>query len=165
MRSIGIDQSLTNTGLVVTRRTYKVLRGDAIVVKPLVVHHELIRTKPDADQPYDLQVRIALILDRVAAVLKRYRPEHIVLEGHGFHAASGTDTRSVELVGALKLFLYQQDYLFTLRTPGEVKKLATGKGNCDKKAMQAACAREGFEPGAKNHNVADAYWLARTAWT
>lgn len=52
---------------------------------------------------------------------------------------------------------------FCFFSPATIKKLATGKGNCDKGAMfQAALARWPDVP-LVDHNQADAMWLAELA--
>lgn len=146
MMTLGIDPSLTCTGIVVLTGAGRVSRWQAIT------------SKPDKTDPYSLQHRCALVTDQLMALARK--ADHVWLENHGFHARVGMDTRQAELVGVLKTAMWRDSVPFKLASPGEIKKFATGRGNATKLDMQNECARIGFEPGAKNHNVADAYWLA-----
>ena len=56
---------------------------------------------------------------------------HVALEGYAF-GAHGRVFQIAENTGILKYKLYQLGIPVTIIAPSEVKKFATGKGNCDK---------------------------------
>ena len=149
MRVAGLDLSLTGTGIVVLSSTQR------------VVMHALVKTKKDEEQTYDLQERIHTIVDAVSLYCRDTDVNTIVIEDHAFHPARGSDTRPHELSGVVKYELWRLDMGFLLANISTVKKFATGKGNASKEEMRVAAGVAGFEPGAKNDNLADAYFLAR----
>ena len=62
---------------------------------------------------------------------------HVALEGYAF-GAHGRVFQIAENTGILKYKLYQLGIPVTIIAPSEVKKFATGKGNCDKDVMYSA---------------------------
>lgn len=70
--------------------------------------------------------------------------------------ARATITHS-ELQGAIKLLAEELSYTYRGYSAGEIKKHATGKGNCGKAAMVEAAKKRGWEVEDDNH--ADALFL------
>jgi hypothetical protein len=71
------------------------------------------------------------------------------------------DTRGLEVAGAVKWYLHRQQHAYVLVGTGTLKKFATGKGNAGKNDMVRAA--QPHSPGLKDHNQADALFLAKYA--
>lgn len=145
-RWMGIDPSLTNTGIVVVRN------GKAI-------GNLLATTRPDKEREHDDQQRIDFIAKEVMARCEHFRPTMVGIENHAFGIQHG-DTRPHEVAGVIKLELWRAGIPFVVKGISEVKKFATGNGRASKEQMVAAALAEGFKQG-KNHNLADAYFVAK----
>ena len=64
-----------------------------------------------------------------------------------------------EMQGAVRVFCVEFFIDFSLRSPGEIKKHATGKGNAKKDAMVLAARLMWPDKDIMSHDVADALWL------
>lgn len=67
--------------------------------------------------------------------------DQIALEGYAY-GAQGRVFHIAENTGILKYKCYQSSIPIEIVTPSHIKKLATGKGNADKKAMYQAFVKE-----------------------
>lgn len=140
----GLDLSLTATGLIVLSRRGKVIRQ----VKLTTTHN--------GDEPYDDQVRQAWIVHSIMLHLDGIT--QIGIEGHAFGVAH-KDSRLIELAGAVKMQMWKQGIEFQLVPVGSLKQFATGNGRASKDEMLAAARADGYP--APEHNMADAYWVAK----
>lgn len=150
---IGIDQSLTSTGVVVIE--------DGV---PKPIDYKVINTTKDQT----IQQRIWYITTQIHLIAHKYKPILINVEGLSF-ASSGNATRDLAgLYYSLTTVLpFSFGYNVQTITPNQVKKFATGKGRADKKEMWEALPdhiKEAFSLVKKTkglYDVTDAYWLAK----
>lgn len=148
MNVIGLDLSLSNTGLAV----YSPTNGTVVASTDIPTDH---------DRP--LVARIDHIVEVVCAALDEHDPiavysEGIVVVSHG-EGSIRTALSLTKLHGAVELAVYQRLGL-TVESlaPKTVKKFATGSGGADKEAMRTA-ARRRFGVDV-SHDVADALFVA-----
>lgn len=142
MRVLGIDLSLTNTGLAV-------LENDELI------EYKSIKTKPSERDPSRMD-RIMVATVALANTCEMLGLERGVFGPH-------SDSR-VHGIGALvrwalwKECFVEGDDLIIL-SPSTVKKFATGRGNASKPEMLAAAQARYNIPA--DHNIADAIHIAR----
>jgi crossover junction endodeoxyribonuclease RuvC len=139
---VGLDLSLTSTGVVVLTNAGDILSAGAI-------------------QP---KARGMRRLDEILKAIRGCGPWDAdqgglwVLEGYGF--ASSRVAASAELGGLVKHDLWAGNQQMLIVPPSTLKKFTTGKGNSQKDEMRLAVfKRWGFEH--KANDVVDAYALAR----
>lgn len=142
MNVIGLDLSLTATGVAVEGRT------------------QTIREKLEANASELQRVlrlhRLSCRIDRVCRAA-----ELVVIEGYGFNAKHSPGHSLGELGGVVKVCLLQRGIPFVIVPPNKLKQFATGKGNAPKDAVFAAAIRDGAP--VDDNNAADAYWLRAMA--
>ncbi len=78
---------------------------------------------------------------------------------HGAPKMQGALVVQAELQGNIKSWCIQHDVEYRGRSPAEIKKHATGKGNANKDAMLAAAMAKWPVIDIVDHNQADALWL------
>lgn len=144
--SIGIDCSLTSTGLVALEN------GEYL-------NKALIKTKPEH---FNSRIqRLRYIVEHVEAFCANYERPGIAIEGYSYGSAHKAHSLG-ELGGAIRLALDHTGELLEI-PPSLLKQLTTGKGSANKKDMIAAVAsRWGWE--TKSHDLADAFALAKMQW-
>lgn len=157
MRFIGIDPSLTGTGIVCLNE-----EGE-------VVGEELIKTT----NKLDIEDRLELINDTIKKLLDTeyqirncdgYDHEVVVyIEGLSFGAKGDAITQLAGLHYFLRIQLRKRfDLKYEIIPPTTLKKFITGKGNAKKELMLLNVYKHwGIE--FEDHNLADAYSLARMA--
>lgn len=146
--TLGLDLSITNTGVVVLDD------GD-------VVYRSLFGTESDEGEwGYRLHVVYTGVLRAMA--------EFPLIERVGIEDyARGKKNRREEMgevTGQIKRLLWQHDLVYLTVAPQELKKWALGvavNGDKGKQMMLRAAREEGLR--TFDHNVADAFWVAR--WT
>ena len=146
-RSIGLDLSLTKTGVVV-------LEKDKILYK------EIIKSTPTGDRPLDEVIRIAMIAGEVSKVVETYNPEVAVIENLAFLARGTSLTQLAGLSYMVRLDLVTRGIPFVLVAPTSLKKFVTGSGKCEKDHMILEAYKKFGVEGIDN-NVADALFLAQ----
>lgn len=119
---LGIDPSLTSTGVAYRRRDDK-------IVAYALGHRDLRGME-----------RIAFLRDSVHTYLTRNNPSLVVFEGYalGFRGKSNTIFDIGELGGVLKLLILESGIDILLTPPNSLKLFATGKGNADKDQVMLA---------------------------
>lgn len=145
MTTIGIDPSLTATGVVV-------------IVDGRVVEEKLIKSVKMGDAPRDELVRLRHIVDGIVEVLSRHQPDIVLMEGLAFMARN--TTALVQLAG-LNYFIRHElgKMRWHIVPPSTLKKFLTSKGNSDKNVVMMSILRDyGLE--FPNDNLADAFGLA-----
>lgn len=143
---IGLDLSLTATGVAHPRGEVEVIRPDKII-KAIdgMARIELIRT------------RISDMLDALTLV------ELVVIEGYSYGSHQSYAREMGELGGVIRNHLYQERVPYLDVSPNMLKKIATGKGNASKyEVMQAASKRLNYD--GHNDNESDALWLRAIGW-
>ena len=154
MNFIGIDPSLTGTGICV----YSPSQAD----QPWA---ETLRSKPANGLPERFE-RYHRLVAHVQSVVRQAEPAIVCLEGYSFASKGAMSHDRVEYGSLLR------DMLLTLSdkhcmsvfevTPSTLKLFASGKGSADKVIVAAALVRRyGVEYG--NDNEYDAFALARFA--
>lgn len=131
--AVGVDLSLTATGLAVASGETMVLRSKLTGVERLIE-----------------------ISDRV---LGEIMPgELAVIEGYSMGSKGSAVHALAELGGVVRYLLTLHGLTYLIVPPAKLKRFATGKGNADKATvLKAAWQRLGFE--GTDHNEADALWL------
>lgn len=159
MNVLGVDQSLTSTGLVMFKNN-KLYQGN--------IH--LIKTDKDFGDQYE---RVLYICQEFGRFIENEAPDKIVVEGMAF-GAKGTSVRVLAavqfgiIIEAIRCGYQLNENIFIV-TPNQVKKLATGKGNASKdevydaiptsdqtKLLKVARKTTGL------YDLADAYWIGKS---
>lgn len=143
---LGIDQSLTDTGIcILTENDHKLLS---------------IKTKPDKSEFGDLN-RCRYIRNEIGKILSNNNFDLIVLEGFSY----GSKGRKLFTIAALGFFirdvLVNENNKILIPTPGQLKKFVAGKGKGVEKAvmMMKTLSKWGVE--ISNNNQCDAFGLAK----
>jgi crossover junction endodeoxyribonuclease RuvC len=139
---LGIDQSLTGTGLCVLSAAGK-------LVSSALVTPDHLRDG----------ARLVFIKKAVASMLSGV--EFVAMEGYSYNSV-GHVFELGEIGGVLKVLLVEHEISYIIVPPVLVKKFATGTTHADKDAMLSAAIRRGHDFG-KNDDQADAFFLAHIA--
>ena len=147
MHYIGLDLSLTGTGVVVLKDNSK---------KPIVA--KCIKTKNLRGGE-----RLAYIWQEIHQILDMGWESAVVIEGYSYGSINrGLPFQIGELGGVVRERLTHYRLLYTVVPPTTLKKFITGHGNAKKpEVMKIVQNRWGFE--TKDNNIADAYGLAMYA--
>jgi len=151
---LGIDPSLTGTGLVALSES-----GD-------VLTHKLVQSKARGVLRLDyLNLEVKYFVEEVGA-------SHAIavtsMEGYSYGSTSNAHSIG-EGGGAIKLALLHSLGVCSpgsrviLATPAQVKKFATGKANAEKGEIILACYKQWGHEWSSN-DLADAHVLARMGW-
>lgn len=143
--TLGIDQSLSSTGLVVLKNG-------------LPKAHKLTKT----NSKWEHERSIHEVLRIVDSALLHFLPDLTLMEDYAYNRGQRSATVLHELGGVIKQGLWRASVPWKSIAPSEVKKFATGKGTATKEEMIEAAQAEW--PKCPNQtDIADAYWLARMA--
>lgn len=150
---MGIDHSLTSTGIVV-------LDDDTLL------HSEAISTVKDTGEILDTIRRVRQIAHRIKTIAEQFNVTHFAIEELAYNA-KGNATRDVAvLFGAIVACIGQ----CSVTPPTSLKKFATGYGFADKKQMVAAVANKhaamhqlltNTKVCQGRYDMADAFWLCQ----
>ena len=144
MKVMGLDLSLTGTGIVV-------LNYDGTVAEHMTVSSKL----------RDME-RLAYIRSMVGTIVSKHNPSLTCIEGYSMGSRAGQLASIGELGGVIKLLLFRNDFRYQTIAPTQVKKFVTGKGvGMKDEVMMHVYKRWGWTPG--DNNQADAYGLSRIA--
>lgn len=144
MNVMGLDLSLTGTGIVVIDKA-----------------GEVVLSRTISSKLRDME-RLAHIRAEIASILSGASPIMTCIEGYSMGSRAGQLASIGELGGVVKLLLYRNGFRYTIVAPTQLKKFVTGKGNSMKdEIMMNVYKRWGWE--AKDNNQADAYGLGRIA--
>lgn len=154
MITVGLDLSLTKTGIVITQEDGSVL------------YSGLVKSKPTGDSVIDETRRILKIAEEVVSkideMLPGENPAIIAIEGLAFMARN--TSALVQLAGLnylIRVMLSELGWPFIIVAPTSLKKFITGSGKGDKDMMSMAVYKNyGFE--SLDNNIADAYSLSVT---
>lgn len=142
IRYIGIDPS-TKTGLVALNA-----KGETLVAKE-------ITGESDKDPK-----RMVTLVENIVNELKD--TDVIAIEGFSYNSRGRGIAFQFGLGHSLRNALYSKNIDYTLVTPGQLKKYATGKGNTSKDNMAVPIFKK-WKFEHKSDNVRDAYVLAQIA--
>jgi len=141
-KAVGLDLSLTGTGL-------SVVEGNKL--------HFSECYKPKNKSGPD---RLIEIRHKVSEVIDKYQPELICIEGYSFGSRGRAVFQTGELGGLIRVLLHKTGIKWIEISPSQVKKFATGAGNCGKDiVLQQVYKRWGME--FKTSDEADAFILAK----
>lgn len=136
-RVIGLDLSLTSTGIALASGVTTVIKGAA-----------------------DLgDWRLCRIRDAVVNAMVLDRPDLVVIEDLPTHGKAAGLTGMVH--GAVRSLLIEREVPYALISPATLKAFATGRGNGDKTAMAVAALKRANREFAddKGGDQCDAWWL------
>lgn len=150
--SVGLDLSLTGTGLVGLSKVPGCKDVEELFSECLV---------PDTGA--DRFAKVKGVADHILSRIRCLENPIITIEGYGQGAHKGVASfvKLVEVGTAVRMGLWELGLSWAEVPPQSLKKFVTGSGvKVDKKRMIHGCSEVwGFE--TDNHNIADAYGLAR----
>lgn len=146
LTTIGIDPSLSSTGLVVYSNNK-------------VVAHCNIKTNNKSET----EQRIFHICLIIASGIKKFHPDFIIMEGYSFASIrSKSATFLHELGGAIKQILHAKQIPWDTIAPTSLKAYA-GHGHASKTQM-IEWAQKLWPKCPNQSDVADAFWCAKYAY-
>lgn len=146
MKIVGIDQSLTNTGLATVQDGAFTFTGRISTDKMKVKGHK----------------RIDVILDKTMETIGSAGPADVLvgLEGPAMSAKGSAVVQIFGLYAVLTRELYRAGLTYFVATPQHVKQYATGKGNANKDEVLAAVIRRHPDIDFASNDIADAMMIA-----
>lgn len=145
MKIIGLDLSLTNTGV-------------AIIEDGKLVHSCLIKSKPQGDRHIDELKRILGIVNSIVELM--VKPDLVVIENLAFMAQGTSLTQLAGLSYIVRSVVMDMGAKFVLVAPSTLKKFITGKGNGDKNLVLMEVYKR-WDVSFTNDNEADSFGLAQ----
>ena len=145
---IGIDQSTTNTGIVVIDEEQE------------IIEFELVK-----DKTKDIIDRSLIMIEKVKSKIGQYKPDDckVCVEGISFFSKGRIDKLAM-LLGGIFYGLKAEGYEVGLVPPNSLKQSFTGSGKAKKEDMLASCPKEILdlfrEKEKKIDDLVDAYALA-----
>lgn len=139
--TIGIDASLTGTGVVV-------LAGDGDIL-----WNQRMDTKAKG------VARLIDIEDRIKHIIEMFTPDLVSIEGYAY-AAQNQAHQIGELGGVIRAMLHKHNIRWIEIPPAQVKKFATGKGNAQKDFVMLNVYKKWGAEFSSN-DEADAFVLAK----
>jgi Holliday junction resolvasome RuvABC endonuclease subunit len=150
---IGIDQSLTHSGVVVFNR------GELIFATGISTD-----TKDSS-----IEERIFYIRERVKEILIEYSPEYASIEGLAYGIASNNGRLLAGVFFSILTLLIEFNIPYKVVNPKTLKKTVTGIGSADKLLMRETIDEDilnklslltKLKPTSKKfEDIVDAYWL------
>ena len=150
MKTVGLDLSLTATGLVV-------LEDNKMVEK------KIIRSKKLGDKPSDESLSIYTLAEDIFDVLDEHKPDAVAIEGLAFALSKTTAFAQLAALNYIvRINLMNASTPTIIVAPTTLKKFVTGKGNAQKDSMLLEIFKR-WGVTFFDDNEADAYALARVA--
>lgn len=148
---LGVDQSMTSTGLVVGGQG-------------MIDFMDVFSTKGDKTDNLSDFKRCMRIRDAVLKVANMYMVDEVFIEGLSFNAPGNSNRQLAGLLYTIVTSLISEGYQVSVVAPTSLKKFATGKGNAKKDLMMEHLPDEIKEmvdefPKSSRDDVTDAYWL------
>ena len=149
---VGIDPSLTGTGFII-------LNDNAEIVE-----QQLISTEKLKDTPHEIEDRLIKIVDTISTYLKPYNSviKVVNIESIAYGAKGQKIAEMAALNYIIRIYLYQNKYVYNTIPPTQLKKFITGTGKCQKNLMLLKCFKK-FGIEFDDDNICDAYLLGRMA--
>ena len=160
---IGIDQSVTHTGITVLEKeednTYSIIESFGICTYP--------------ENPFE--ERLSLIVDTVSRTIDKYNFGNrlaIAIEGLAY-SPGNTNNRALlfGLFSVLLVSFYNKNLIYSIIPPTTLKKLSTGSGKAKKQEMLAAIPENEVtkleflsnlkSKSKKFEDIVDSYFLAK----
>lgn len=153
MKTIGIDLSLTGTGI-------------CILENEKIVDTKLIKSKKEGDTPTDEIIRMYSIVEEVVEEFLIYNSKEeisvdlVLLEGISYMSKNTTALSQLSgLSYMVRSELFRNDIPFVIVAPSSLKKFITGKGNSPKDIIMMEIYK-GWGETITDNNKADAFGLA-----
>ncbi len=143
---VGIDPSFTGTGVIVLDQDKQIIRQD------------LIKTTPKNS----IEERLIYILDQLSFIANIVRLKSVYLEGPSYASQGNAVLQMGALHFLIRIFLFKNDVNYKIIAPLTLKKFHTGYGRTLKKDILVKVEKT-LGIRFKDHNIADAYGLARMA--
>lgn len=144
MEYLGLDLSLTATGLIVINE------------KEEIIESELISTKSSEE----IENRILFISNKVLSIVEKYPGCTIKMEGLSFGSSSSSMLELAALHYYIRISLKLKLLNYEVVPPTVLKKFLTGKGQAKKELMLLYVFKKyGIE--FQDNNLCDAYTLSR----
>ena len=144
MKYIGIDLSLSGTGVVV-------LDDDGQMIE-----NHLISTTPKQT----IEERILEISNKIVEIRNRYKLCTFFIEGLSFGSRGQKMLELAALHYYVRIDIFCSHHDYHVIPPTKVKKYITGKGNCEKNLMLLKAYKK-WNVEFDNDNVCDAFCMAK----
>lgn len=144
MRVMGVDPSLTATGLAMIEET-----NDLFKIYPYIAASRTIKTK--ADEP--LGDRLEAIYSTVSRWIEQWDPDHVAIEGYAMNSKFQRETMG-EVGGVIRLALHHKGLDWVEYQVKSWRKIALGDGNDKTEVRLRAFQVWGWE--IKDHNQLEA---------
>ena len=138
MTILSIDSGIEKTG-------YAIFKDKKYVTSNLI---KTAKTKP-------IEVRLNEIYSQLKTIIKKYRPDVLVLERLFFFRNQKTAILVSQAQGVILLLAAQNKVKLAFLTPLQIKQSITGYGQADKKAVQKMIKLE-YQIDVKQDDEADA---------
>lgn len=155
---MGIDQSLSNTGLCLLKKT-----GESIEI----IASESINTSISTNS---IEERLKLIVDRIFDFMDTYKPGVVCIEGLAYKMNSNNGRLLAGLFFLILNGMYERGVCYRIVNIKTLKKFATGSGSADKNEMRnnveeslisELSLKSGFRVlDKKFEDIVDSYFLA-----
>jgi len=146
--SIGLDLSLTGTGVVVLKNGK-------------IIKQKLIKSKPAGDKPVDELKRILKIINEIELVLSEELYGIAVIEGLAFMVRNATALVQLSALNyMIRAVLLKKNIPFIIVAPTSLKKFITGDGKSKKDVILMEVYKR-YGVTIFDDNEADAYGLAQ----
>ncbi len=156
--SMGIDASLTSTGLIVLNKY------------GAVEHVQGVTTDPTDKDVFNRVQRVKLITGKVLEVVKRFRPKAICIENYSYGSTNVAPI--IEMGFLIRYVITELEIPLFEVAPATLKKWAsgsgknakTGEGKSDSKTRVIVSLVRRYDLSFENNDNYDAYALARMAY-
>jgi len=154
-KTMGIDQSMTKTGVVIFDNNSQTM-----------LHHEIIETVLNKAVALDSFLRVQMIASRIEFLCNLYNIDAVRIEGLSYGSVGQATRTLAGLHYVIVDRLLRASIDVAVIAPTALKKAATGSGRADKQAMLDACpdtVKQQFLKIGKTKgrfDLADAYHLA-----
>ena len=150
MTIIGLDLSLTGTGVVVLKDSK-------------MLHSELITTKPPTEKTALTELKRLLgIVDKIKKNITKYTADIVVIEGLSMGMSFKT-VSILQLAGLnymVREMLFENNNKFEIIPPTVLKKFISNKGNSPKELVMLETYKR-YGVSFEDNNLCDAYVLSR----
>lgn len=123
---LSIDSGLEKTGYALFDKNKKIPEGFKYLESGLILTSKI----------HKLEERIRRIYTSIKKIIKRTKPEHMIIEQLFFFKNLKTAVSVAQAQGTLLLVAAQEGIPVTFLTPLQIKQIITGYGQADKKSVQ-----------------------------
>lgn len=158
IKTLGIDQSFSNTGLVVMDKTGSILYAGGIATTP---------------KDHTLEERILMITEEIKYIIRKYQVRQVSIEGLSFNSKYASTRQLAGLFYVIIHELHKHNIRYEITPPNSLKKIATGSGKSTKDEMLKVIDKDviwtlerlsGLKSKSKKfEDIVDAYHLANLA--